>query len=99
MDTLTLHSRVHFMCTTYETLTPLRINYAGKHQPLQSPERVIEPFAFEAKTKLVKKKCIFEKCRHVISSFGLFLAFDKINIETSPFIVCCLKKNTEEIIN
>lgn len=31
--TLTLHSRVHFMCTTYETLTPLRINYAGKRQP------------------------------------------------------------------
>lgn len=44
--TLTLHSRLHFMCTTYETLTPLRINYAGK---LQSPERVIEPFTFESK--------------------------------------------------
>ncbi|EGI70138.1 hypothetical protein G5I_00895 [Acromyrmex echinatior] len=29
VDTLTLHSRVHFMCTTYETLTPLRINYAA----------------------------------------------------------------------
>jgi len=25
---------MHFMCTTYETLTPLRINYARKRQPL-----------------------------------------------------------------
>lgn len=88
------------MCTTYETLTPLRINYAGKHQPLQSPERVIEPFAFEAKTKLVKKNVYLKNVDTiVISSFDLLLAFDKINIETSLFIVCCLKKNTKKIIN
>lgn len=52
----TLHSRVHFMCTTYETLTPLRINYAGKRQPLQPSGRVIGPFAFEPKAELIKKK-------------------------------------------
>lgn len=32
LDTLALHSPVHFTCTTYETLTPLRINYSSKRR-------------------------------------------------------------------
>lgn len=63
-DTLALHSRVHFMCTTYETLTPLRINYSSKRRSLQPSGRVIGPFAFQAGRINKKTFCLTSSLRN-----------------------------------